>query len=113
MISTWNLEFGSWNLVLGSLISFDRVGDDLLGFGNDPGEVVRATEAFGVDFVDVLGAGGTGGEPAVGGGDFQAADRGVVAWRLRELDGDALAGHFGSPDGVGREAAELLFLLRR
>ena len=58
---------------------FRALGDDLLGFRDDGVEVGLVAEALGVDLVDVFGAGGPGGEPAVRGDDLQPADRGVVA----------------------------------
>ncbi len=54
--------------------------------------MVCAFEAFGVDFVDVFGAGGAGGEPAVFGGYLEAADWGVVARGFGEDGGDGFAG---------------------
>ena len=48
-------------------------------------------EGLGVHLVDVLGAGRTGREPVVLGGDLQAADLGVVARGFGELGGDVLA----------------------
>ena len=54
--------------------------------------MVFAFEGFGVDLVDVFGAGGAGGEPAVFGGDFEAADGGVVAGGFGEDGGDGFAG---------------------
>ena len=72
--------------------SGDGGGDECLGFGLDLFEVVFAFEGFGVDFVDVFGAGGAGGEPAVFGGDFEAADGGVVAGGFGEDGGDGFAG---------------------
>ena len=48
----------------------DGGGYEGFGFGLDLGEVVGAVEGFGVDFVDVFGAGGAGGEPAVFCRDF-------------------------------------------
>ena len=48
-----------------------------MGFGLDLFEVGFAVEGFGVDFVDVFGAAGTCGEPAVFGGDLETADGGV------------------------------------
>ena len=36
--------------------------------------MVLPSEAFGVEFVHILGAGGAGGEPALLGDDFQSAD---------------------------------------
>ena len=56
--------------------------------------MVGAVEGFGVDFVDVFGAGGAGGEPAVFGGDLEAADGGVVAGGFGEDGGDGFAGEF-------------------
>ena len=54
--------------------------------------MIFALEAFGVDFVDVFGAGGSGGEPSIFGGDFEAADGSVVAGGFGEDSGDGLAG---------------------
>ena len=65
---------------------------ELLGLGLDLFQVVFALEGFGVDLVDVFGAGGAGGEPAVFGGDFEAADGGVVARGFSEDGGDGFAG---------------------
>ena len=50
-------------------------GDDLAGVVLDPGEVLGPEERLGVDLVDVLGAGRPRREPAVLGGDLEAADR--------------------------------------
>ncbi len=49
-------------------------------------------EGFGVDFVDVFGAGGAGGEPAGLGGNFETADGGVVAGGVGEFGLDWFAG---------------------
>ena len=57
-----------------------------------------AFEAFGVDFVDVFGAGGAGGEPAIFGGDFEAAYRGVVAGSFGEDSGNGFAGQLFGGD---------------
>src|SRR2546425_327497 len=70
----------------------DGGGDEGLGFGLDLFEVVGAVEGFGVDLVDVFGAGGAGGEPAVFGGDFEAADGGLVAGGFGKDGGDGFAG---------------------
>ena len=51
------------------------VGDDTLGLGDDGIQVGLVAEALGVDLVDILGAGGTRGEPAGFGNDLEAADR--------------------------------------
>ena len=57
--------------------------DDALGLLHDGLEVGGSLEALGIDFVDVFGAGGPGGEPAVGGDHLQAADGSVVARSAR------------------------------
>src|SRR6266851_3331247 len=66
--------------------------DELLGFGLDLFEVVFAFEGFAVDLVDVFGAGGAGGEPAILGGDFEAAYGCVVAGGFGEDGRDGFAG---------------------
>ena len=58
--------------------------DDLLGLGKDAAQMFLALETFAVDFVDLLGAGRTRGEPSAGGNHFQPADRSAVSRRLRE-----------------------------
>ena len=55
-------------------------------------QVCLAAKALGVDLVDVLGARGSGGEPAVVRAHLEAADGGFVARRVREHLLDALAG---------------------
>ena len=73
--------------------------------------MVSAFEGFGVDLVDVFGAGGAGGEPAVFGEDFEAADGGVVTGGLGEDAGDGFAGEFFGGDLFGGEFGELGFLI--
>ena len=68
---------------------------DLGGLGEHLVQSLGGFEALGVHLVDVLGAGRTGGEPVVLGGDLQTADLGVVARSLGELGGDVLAGQLG------------------
>ena len=84
---------------------------DLGGLGEHLVQSLRGFEALGVHLVDVLGAGRTGGEPVVLGGDLQTADLGVVARSLGELGGDVLAGQLGGLDVVTGELGELLLLL--
>src|SRR5437868_1002663 len=57
----------------------------------DAAQMLFADEAFGVDLVDVLGAGGAGGEPAVLRHDLDAADGFVVAGGFREFGGHRIA----------------------
>ncbi len=47
-----------------------------------------ADEAFSVNFIDVFRAGRAGGEPALGGADFQSANRGVIARRVGQFGGN-------------------------
>ena len=56
--------------------------------------MLLAPEALGVDLVDVLGARGARGEPAVRGRDLEPPDRRVVSRRARELRDDRVAGQF-------------------
>ena len=76
--------------------SGEGVGDDVLGFVDDAFEVGFVAEAFGVDLVEIFGAGGAGGEPAGFGDDLEASDGRVVAGGIGELGGDALAGEMDS-----------------
>lgn len=87
--------------------------DDLGGLGEHLVQSLGRLEGFGVHLVDVLGAGRTGREPVVLGGDLQAADLGVVARGFGELGGDVLAGQLGGCDVVAGELGELLLLLDR
>src|SRR4051812_32406493 len=59
----------------------DRAGDRLLRLVLDAAQVVLADKTLGVDLIDILGARRPRGEPAVGGGDLDAAERLVVAGR--------------------------------
>src|SRR5215212_8748831 len=72
--------------------------DDLLGLLDDGVEVGPVLEALGVDLVQVLGARGPRGEPAVGADHLEATDRGVVARGAGELGDDRLAGQLGRVD---------------
>src|SRR5688572_15751611 len=91
----------------------ERGADDGLRFLNDLLEVLRGPETFRVDLVDVLRPARAGGEPAVGGGDLQTADRGVVAGRAGELRGDRIAGERGRLHCVRGQLLERGLLLRR
>ena len=68
--------------------------------------MVFVDETFRVDLVDVLGAGGAGGEPAVLGDDFEAADGGVVSGGAGEGFEDGLAGEGVGLEILGGEAGE-------
>ena len=69
-----------------------RVVHDFLGLADNDVQVGLVLEALCVDFVDVLGTRRTGGEPAVGGRNFQAADWGVVAGSAGQLGRDGFPG---------------------
>src|SRR4029078_10421685 len=62
-----------------------------LRFPDDGVQVAGILEALRVDLEDVLGTGRPRREPAVGRHDLDAAERGIVARRLREDRGDRLA----------------------
>src|SRR5262245_49397454 len=75
--------------------------------------MLLTAEALGVDLVNVFGAAGPCREPAVGGGNLEAAQRSVVARGPRELGGDWFAGQLRSLNICGRKFAEPGLLLRR
>ena len=68
-------------------------------------------KAFGVDFVDVLGARRPRRKPVARGHDFEAADGSVVARRVGELRRDRVPAQLDSRHGGGRELSQprLLF----
>src|ERR1700683_3828300 len=68
-------------------------------------------ETLGVNFINVLGARGSRSKPTTLGHNFQAADRGSVAWRFGELGGDRLARQVLLLYRVRREFRQLRFLL--
>jgi len=67
-----------------------RIIHDRLGFTDNGFQMPLIAEAFGVNLVNIFRAGGTGGEPAGGGGDFQTADGRAIARGARQLGGDRL-----------------------
>src|SRR5208283_1804518 len=69
----------------------DRRGDDLARLFLDGGQVLGSAEGFGVQLVDVFGAGRTGGEPAGRRDHLESADRRVVARRGGQRRDDLLA----------------------
>src|SRR5260221_2499854 len=73
----------------------------------------RALEALRVDLVEVLGAGGTGREPAASRDHLQASDRRVVAGSARELGRDGLARERRVLDRLRRQLLQRRLLLRR
>src|SRR6185312_66793 len=85
---------------------------DLLRFRHYAIQMIGAPEAFRVEFVDVLGAGWPGGKPTVGRRDFQAADRRIVAGRIRQPRGYWIARKRCCRDGLGREVLQLVLRLR-
>src|SRR5215813_9359385 len=68
-------------------------------------------EAFRVDLVDVLRAGGPGRKPAAGGYDFQPANRSLIAWGTGQFGGNWLACQIRFPHRIGRELLQFCFLL--
>src|SRR5271157_1897989 len=72
----------------------DGRGDDLACLFLDGGQVLGATEGFGVQLVDVFGAGRAGGEPAGRGDHLEPADRRAVAGGGGQRRDDLLAREF-------------------
>src|ERR1043165_3221606 len=62
----------------------EQTGDDRAGFALNGAKMTLAHEAFGVDFVDVLGTRWARGEPAVVGRKLDASERFAVSGRLSE-----------------------------
>src|SRR5207237_750072 len=89
----------------------DRGGDDLPGLVLDGREVLGAAEGFGVELVDVLGAGRAGGEPAGAGDHLEPAEWRAVPRRGRQRRGDRLARELGRGDLPGGEPGQRLLLL--
>lgn len=81
-----------------------------MSFLDDEFEVLLTDKAFGVDLVNVLGSGGSGGEPAVLSGDFEAADGGVIGGSLGHDCGDGFSGEGIGLDLFWREGAHDLLL---
>src|SRR5262245_35377418 len=69
----------------------EHLGDQSRGLFLDLRQVFGAPEALGVNLVDVLGARGAGGEPAVLGDHLEATYLLPVPARPRELLGDRIA----------------------
>lgn len=87
----------------------ERLIHYLSRFTLNEAKVLLAFEAFGVDFVDVFGAGGAGGEPAVFGAHFEAADGRAVGGRVGELGDDGFASERFSFHLIGRKGGQLGF----
>src|SRR6266542_4696147 len=104
----------SWGLLSEALgIVNESRAHDPLSFGHDCLHVLLVLEALRVDLVDVLRAGRASREPATGGHDLQAADRGVVARSTRQRGGDRLAGQLRLLNGRGRQLLQPRLLLGR
>ena len=91
----------------------DHSSHQRLRFALDLAQVGLAVEAFGVDLVDVFGAGGPRGEPAILRRHLQPADGRVVAGRFGQDRSDRLARQRLRGDLRGAELGQLGLLLRR
>src|SRR5438128_808891 len=65
---------------------------NLLSFAHDSFQVVLILKTLRIDLIDILGAGGSRGEPAVGSHYLEAADRCAVTWGRSQFGRDRLAG---------------------
>src|SRR5260370_15746202 len=89
-----------------------RCVDDGLRFAQESAQMAVAAKTLGVDLIDVLGAGRTGGKPSARRDDLDTADRRIVAGGFRQHALDRLAGHFRYPALLRRQAPPLLAFLR-
>src|ERR1700690_4532527 len=83
--------------------SGERRADDGLRLVLNAFEMFVTEEAFGVDFVNLLGSGRTRREPAIVGGHFNTADLVAVAGRVGQHLADRLSGELGRVDVRGRK----------
>src|SRR5947208_15406487 len=85
---------------------------NLLSFVHDSFQVVLILKTLRIDLIDILGAGGSRDEPAVGSHYLEAADRCAVTWGRSQFGRDRLAGELRSCDHLGRQffQSRLLFL---
>src|SRR4051812_42906122 len=101
--TTWSMRRG---------LAAKRPRDRVLRFLLDPPQVLLAAKALRVDLVDVLGARGPRGEPAVVGGDLDAAERLAVARRGGERGANRLAGKFFHRQLFARQGLQQILLRR-
>src|SRR4051812_3986335 len=86
---------------------------NLLSFAHDSLQVVLILKTLRIDLVDILGAGGSGGEPTIGSHYLKAADRRTVTWGRSQFGRDRLAGELRSCDHLGRQFFQSRLLFRR
>ena len=82
-------------------------------FARDRVQVTFILKALRINFVDVLGAGGPGCEPASISYDLQPADRGAVTWGGGQFGSDLLAGEDIRGHCFGRQLLQPRLLLWR
>jgi len=85
------------------ICALQDTGQQRLCFINQLLQVLFADEAFRVDFIEILGAAGAGGEPAVGGADFNPTDRSAIAGRVEQYRADLFTGQNLGLDMFGAE----------
>src|SRR5208283_491866 len=73
--------------------------------------MINTLKAFRVDFVNLLGAGGTRGEPSIPGDLLQPPDGGAIAGRAGKGRNNFIAREIPGYDLISGELAEDLFLL--
>src|SRR5665213_1090243 len=93
-----------------SASALERTVDRGLRLALDLPEMILAAETFRVDLVDLLGARGPCGEPAVVGDHLDAAEGLPVAGRRRERGADRLAGEFLERELFAGQRLQLVLL---
>src|SRR3954452_20533597 len=83
--------------------ALERFVDGRLSILLNPPQMSLIAKALRIDLVDVLGAGGSCGEPSVLSDDLDAAKRLAVAGGCRQRLPDRFAGQFPDPEFFRRE----------
>src|SRR5690242_1262502 len=97
--------------ISGTPRSGNRLVDDLLRFVKNGLQVLGIPEAFGINLVDVLGAGRARRKPSMLGDDLDAADRCAIAGCLVQHLQHPAPGQRVELDLVGGKPGQFLFLL--
>src|SRR5215212_12213055 len=92
--------------------ALERIVDGGLGVLLNPPQMSLIAKALSIDLVDVLGAGGSCGEPSMLSGHLDAAKRLAVAGGCRQRLQHRFAGQFPDPEFFRRERLQQGFLGR-
>ncbi len=82
-----------------------------MSLGLDLMQVILAAETFGINLVNIFGAGWAQGKPPVFGNNFYAADRGVIPWGARARKNHFFAGQVADTKILGGKRLEAAALV--